>query len=1039
MIISGLEDWERVSWDGLVLYVRPEAPDWFVPSEKGDAILRKLRAGQPWQDETLTGLDRVKARQFLSILPETVVSQPYKGRGRCLTLTGLTEFWFHVTDRCNLACRHCLFSCNGTGAVMDFHLFRSVVDQVHDLGARTLYFTGGEPLVHPRIRAMCRYVLDKSPDTHLVMLTNGFAIPGFEPFIRSLDLSRIHFQISVDGDGPLHDQVRGRGTHAVLMEAINVLSALGADITLAMTVHQGNLGFMSGLIDLAGQFSITNVHFLWLFVTGNATSDGFAGPREIFPFLEKAHYHARRAGIVIDNIQAMTEQVFSVPGTRHDLSNAGWESLAMAPDGSIYPTPALIGRPDALCGKADSGIGAVWRHSLILSKIRSLSVEGDDKLRNNPLKFITGGCDLDHSFYAGGEFTGYDPYLELYDRIALMLIREHVDRHRDGLGRVWPGVLARMGDRLENCDYTGSGVVFTHSNCVLSFSGARKKVEAFYAGAARNPEADAAILNPVCYPPDQIAHIPDYARVRSFGCGSPVMDAAVQEGETVVDLGSGTGVECFIASRITGKSGRVVGIDMTDIMLDLATRASRDTANTLGYGNTVFVKGFLEDIPLESGCADAVISNCVINLTSDKPGTLNEIFRILKPGGRLVVSDVVTDSRPGPGILNDPELRGECIAGAMVLNQLMALLEQTGFVNLKIIKRFFYREVKNHRFYSVTYQGNRPGAEQALKSVIYPGPFAAVMTDTGEILVRGQVLDLCVSHALETDPSLYILDALGNALGMEGQNTCACYLPPEDQAPVREISGPVRSPLQTAGPGDTTAQGLGIARSMTGCMVCSAPLVYTDGLEKGVCHYCQALLPVDARCVNGHFVCNQCHSRDAVKVAETILTSTRETDMITLMNIVRSHPGVPLHGPEHHFILPGVILAAFRNSGGALDNDRILAGIQRGKAVPGGVCAFWGTCGAVTGAGIALGIILESSPLKPRPRRIVQEITAAIIKELATIEAARCCQRETWTVLKMVGDLSLKVLGVELKAEGSVSCAQKHLNKECALKQCPYF
>lgn len=1030
MKISEISQWERILHNNLALYVLPDPPDWFVPSSEGDRILQHIRKGNPWLTEGCSPADSIRDKKFLAVLPQTPIIEPYPGRGDRLRLTRLREFWFHITDHCNLACRHCLFACNPSeGREMAFARFEKIIEEVHGLGGRTIYLTGGEPLVHPDIQAMCRKALSLSADTHLVVLTNGIKVPEMIRFFSKLPQDRIHFQLSIDGDARQHEAIRGKGTYGAVEKALDALAGLGVDTTLAMAVNRSNLHTMPSIVDMARQYRVKTIHYLWLFITGKSMPEQFADPEAIFPWLEKAYARASESGIAIDNVETMKEQVFTVPGTRHDLSNAGWESLAMGPDGRIYPTPALMGVDGALCGTDARGIETVWRQSPFLETLRSLSIAGHDRKGADPLRYIIGGGDPDHSFYATGRFSGGDPYGPLYRRIVLMLIEEHVSQGRYALNGSSPSVMARMGDRLENCEFAENGVALTHSNCVLSLSGARKKVETFYSNAADNPDDDRDILNPVCYPESQISHIPDYARVRSFGCGSPVMDARVVEGETIVDLGSGTGVECFIASAAAGKPGRVLGIDMTDTMLDMAGRASHDVAGALGYSNTWFVKGFLEDIPLSAGVADAVISNCVINLSADKARTLSEIHRILKPGGRLVVSDVVTDTRPSLEILNDPELRGECIAGAMIQEQLIGLLETVGFESIQLKKRFFYREVKGHLFYSLTYSAFKPQAG-VRKRVVYPGPFAAVVCDSGEVLIRGQVTSVKVTPALAGDPSLFVLDEAGNVEGMDMADACACYKPPEAagtagepgrESVVPEVSG-VISP-----------------RSMTGCMVCAAPLDYLVHPEEGACHFCEGIFPVDARCRNGHFVCNACHSRDAVEVVKTICTSTRETDMITLMSTIRNHPNIPLHGPEHHFIVPGVILAAYRNSGGVLTNEQILAGIDRGRAVPGGVCAFWGTCGAVTGAGIAIGIICESTPLKPDIRQIVQQTASSMILELSSVKAARCCQRETWRVLELMADLSVDLLGLQLAASGSVVCRQKLLNRECAGKQCRYF
>ena len=158
-------------------------------------------------------------------------------------------------------------------------------------------------------------------------------------------------------------------------------------------------------------------------------------------------------------------------------------------------------------------------------------------------------------------------------------------------------------------------------------------------------------------------------------------------------------------------------------------------AQNLGYDNIEFKKGYLEDLPLEDDCADVAVSNCVMNLSVDKRKAYAEIFRILRPGGRLVISDVVCDTEPDPAIRNDEVLKGECIAGALTAAHLVALLEETGFEATTLIKRFPYRQVDGHPFFSLTYSAVKPKACEPVDA-IYRGPLPFLMTQKGVLLPR---------------------------------------------------------------------------------------------------------------------------------------------------------------------------------------------------------------------------------------------------------------------------------------------------------------
>jgi arsenite methyltransferase len=173
---------------------------------------------------------------------------------------------------------------------------------------------------------------------------------------------------------------------------------------------------------------------------------------------------------------------------------------------------------------------------------------------------------------------------------------------------------------------------------------------------------------------------PDAAVRASLGCGVPTAVAELHEGEVVLDLGSGAGADVLISARRVGPSGRAIGIDMTDEMLELARR----NAAQAGAGNVEFRKGYLEDLPLENESVDVVISNCVINLSAEKPKVLAEAARVLRPGGRFAVSDVVADPDMDDETRADIAAWTGCIAGALSEAEFRATLDAVGFTDIEI-------------------------------------------------------------------------------------------------------------------------------------------------------------------------------------------------------------------------------------------------------------------------------------------------------------------------------------------------------------------
>jgi arsenite methyltransferase len=186
--------------------------------------------------------------------------------------------------------------------------------------------------------------------------------------------------------------------------------------------------------------------------------------------------------------------------------------------------------------------------------------------------------------------------------------------------------------------------------------------------------------NVTLYPAEFTAELPSDIAAFSLGCGDPITLAGLKAGDVVVDLGAGGGLDCLMAAKKVGKTGWVIGVDMTPEMLTKA----RGNAARVGASNVEFRQGYIETLPVADGEATVVISNCVINLSPDKPRVFREIFRVLKPGGRLAVSDIVTNGPLPETVANDAEAWSACVAGALEMQDFRAGLEAAGFVNVNI-------------------------------------------------------------------------------------------------------------------------------------------------------------------------------------------------------------------------------------------------------------------------------------------------------------------------------------------------------------------
>ena len=240
-----------------------------------------------------------------------------------------------------------------------------------------------------------------------------------------------------------------------------------------------------------------------------------------------------------------------------------------------------------------------------------------------------------------------------------------------------------------------------------------------------------------------LSWIPDEVLRTNQGCASPLADAKndVDRGSVVVDLGCGAGLDVFLASKQVGPGGHVYGVDMTPEMLDIARKHQEQVAKTLGYSksNVTFHHGTMEEIPIDSDVADTVISNCVVNLSHDKSKVFSEILRILRPGGKFVISDVLTMGELPLYIQHDQNLVNLCLGGAMSISSFLKVLHECGFQGKTLLSQKSYSQVDGYDFLSLTVTAFKPVAveETEQKYATLIGPCSAVVDELGNRYDRG--------------------------------------------------------------------------------------------------------------------------------------------------------------------------------------------------------------------------------------------------------------------------------------------------------------
>lgn len=222
------------------------------------------------------------------------------------------------------------------------------------------------------------------------------------------------------------------------------------------------------------------------------------------------------------------------------------------------------------------------------------------------------------------------------------------------------------------------------------------------------------------------------------------------------------------------------------------------------------------------------------------------------------------------------------------------------------------------------------------------------------------------------------------------------------------------------------------------CLICRAPLAYLEKDEPMECAICHKKENSKTRCANGHYVCNECHTKGIDSIFHLCLEET-SSDPIAIIEKLMAQPFCHMHGPEHHVMAGAALLTAYKNAGGDLDLAEALTEMaNRGKAVPGGACGFWGACGAGISTGMFVSIISKSTPLAKEPFALSHRMTAAALGRIGEIGGPRCCKRDSFLSISAAIDFVEEHFGVKMEKR-QTSCRYSARNNQCIGNRCPFF
>lgn len=660
------------------------------------------------------------------------------------------------TYQCNSRCAYCFIGDPiGQEKLMDdetmdraFTAMDALAERHGKDCTRQLSLFGGEPLIDtPAQRRVVERILREGSKRGFLIdaVTNGFDLVHYTGLLRQYGVTKV--QVTFDGLREYHNQRRpavdGKGaSFDRIVAGVDAALSAGLEINARILLDRNSIRSLPGLVAFFKEKR-------WFDHPGFTVHLGsvFDCFRCQPPEETVKHLGVDEGNQILHDICTQDRSIAELlaidwQGVRRFVYTGkffpptyktcfgGNKTFAFDLNGGIYACETTAGRPEYQIGTFSPDLQLKEEMIDLLERRNILNIPA---CRNcGQALLCAGGCTFNAVVKHGSLFAP-----------GCRMLKETLQY---GLDYYWPDLKARLEPRNGPSEAPG-------------------EVESFYAEAAKTPRP--SLCCPSTYDPDLVSHVPAAVLARSYGCGSPVLKAGLEKDQTVVDLGCGAGIDVFLAARFVGPGGRVLGVDMTGQMLAEARANAPLVARNLGFDVVEFRPGRMEQLPVADGVADVVISNCSLNLAPDKQKVFAEIARILKPGGRFVIADVVADKPVPETLKQSPALWNECISGALLPEEFVSAARDAGLAGVSVELESSWQRREGVTFFSALLRGIRgtntgPCVFVGHKA-IYKGPLQSVTDDDGHVFPRGTAVEVCVNtaDALKAEPfrgSFLVLD-----------------------------------------------------------------------------------------------------------------------------------------------------------------------------------------------------------------------------------------------------------------------------------------